>query len=113
MKFNKFAQALLESLDQPVMEEDSWGNKRWYVKGKLHNNGAPAVLGSRGNYEAWYSHGKLHRLDGPARITNNGAYYYINGVELTKDEFDKRVEFAKEMSQKEDKMFDDDFLDGL
>jgi len=42
--------------------------------------------------KAWYENGRLHRLNGPAYVTDTGTKeYWINGVELTEEEWKERI----------------------
>jgi hypothetical protein len=42
--------------------------------------------------QEWYKDGKVHREDGPAVIETDGyQYWYLNGREYTKEEFDKQT----------------------
>ena len=41
------------------------GTKYWYLNGKRHREGGPAVVQSNGT-KIWYLNGKYHREDGPA-----------------------------------------------
>ena len=43
-----------------TMTVDKYGDKRWYVNGKLHREGGPAVEFVNGDKQ-WYTNGKLHR----------------------------------------------------
>lgn len=100
---------------------DNKGNKIWYNKnGKLHRKGGPAIIWADGDeewwfddklhrvdgpavklidgHESWCKNGLLHRLDGPAIIGNkNNGYkeWWIDGVEYTKRQFDKKVKEYK------------------
>jgi hypothetical protein len=57
---------------------NSFGDKAWYLKGKIHRVGGPAIEWSDGSI--WYQHGKRHRLDGPAFEWANGTKaWYQNG----------------------------------
>lgn len=77
--------------------ENSNGDYSWYKNGKLHREDGPAFkkvfVGVEAcGYEAWYLEGQLHRLDGPAFEYDDGnPSWYIDGEELTKEEFDKRT----------------------
>jgi hypothetical protein len=44
---------------------DSYGVKRWYLKGKFHREDGPAVEWPNGDKE-WWLNGERHREDGPA-----------------------------------------------
>ena len=55
------------------------GDKHWYLNGKLHREGGPAVEYIDGT-KCWYLNGKLHREDGPAiEYANGGEEWYIHG----------------------------------
>ncbi len=56
---------------EPAIEYPG-GTKYWYVNGILHRVGMPAVEIYDGSKE-WYRHGKLHRDDGPAIELSNGT----------------------------------------
>ena len=61
-----------------------WGNREWYVHGKLHRDGdLPAVISARGDKE-WYKNGKLHRDNyGPAVRRKDGVCsWYKHGLHL-------------------------------
>lgn len=54
--------------------------------GEYHREDGPAYIDK--HVKSWYRHGNLHRLDGPAIIGSNiHPYYWIDGVEYSKDEF--------------------------
>lgn len=90
---------------------DEYGNQEWYLNDQIHRDDAPAVIDKDGT-QKWYQWGKLHRTDGPAivqtkthkhwfknglRHRENGPaliiygrkFWYINGIELSKQEFEK------------------------
>lgn len=79
---------------QPKLKMSKKGNKRWYLHGQLHRDGAPAIEHPNGG-RMWYQHGKLHRDDGPAVENENGSkFWFLHGeyhredgpaVELTAD----------------------------
>ena len=49
--------------------------------------------------QIWYLDGKLHRKDGPAIIDGDRkVWYYLNGESLSRKEFIKRTQSAKELS---------------
>ena len=48
----------------PAIERIS-GTKQWWVNGKFHREGGPAIEWSNGSKE-WYLNGERHREDGPA-----------------------------------------------
>jgi hypothetical protein len=62
-----------------------YGTKEWKHpnSGVWHREDGPAVEYSYGDKE-WYINGKLHRESGPAIEYNNGdKYWYLNGIEYT------------------------------
>ena len=62
---------MTELNNEPVMETDGYGNKRWYLNDQLH------------------------REDGPAIEYANGAeYWYLNDEEVTEEEHKKRTSKA-------------------
>ena len=91
--------------EQPECKVDEHGNKRWWLHGKCHREGGPAVEwrdggkawlkdgnfhredgpafeGADGSRE-WWLHGKCHREDGPA-IERPGGYkeWYLHGEQV-------------------------------
>ena len=66
------------------------GDKEWYQNDKLHRLDGPAVELADGVKE-WWKNDKVHRLDGPAvEYANGDKYWYIDGKELTEEEFNNR-----------------------
>ena len=64
--------------EEPVMEIDEHGGKRWYLNGKLHREDGPAVEHANGT-KSWYLNDNLHREDGPAIEWADGdKYWYLN-----------------------------------
>jgi hypothetical protein len=46
---------------------------------------------------AWHLNGNLHREDGPAiECTDGSNYWYLNGTELTNQEFNERIRLLKQ-----------------
>ena len=110
--FNKDGQVHRE--DGPAMEHPS-GQREWWIKGELHREDYGPTI-ENGNYQEWWQNGHLHREDGPATTYENGqrewwingnlhridgpaielnAYgykdrYFIDGEEITKEEFLER-----------------------
>ena len=58
-------------MNKPECKTNSFGDKHWYLNGKLHREDGPAVEYANGD-KVWYLNGKLHREDGPAREWVNG-----------------------------------------
>ena len=77
---------------QDGMSVDDDGAIVWRLYGKLHRDDGPAVEWPNGD-KHWYRHGKLHRLDGHAveHGTISIGWYFIDGVECKKEEFDVAV----------------------
>ena len=75
-------------LDGPAIEYAD-GDKAWYQNGKLHRLDGPAVEFANGDDE-WWQNGELHREDGPA--IEHAAYkrWFIEGKELSEEEFNAR-----------------------
>ena len=66
------------------------GNKEWWVDGKLHREGAPAIITQSCNY--WYRWSSPHRIDGPAVESLDGMNsWYLNGYKLSLESFIQRT----------------------
>jgi hypothetical protein len=48
------------------------GKQEWFVKNRLHREGAPAIIYPDGS-EEWFVNGLRHREDGPAIIYQMAA----------------------------------------
>jgi len=59
----------------------------WYLNGELHREDGPAVEYNDGSIMGWYRNDVLHREDGPAYIDSSGQYWWLNGVEYTKEQY--------------------------
>jgi hypothetical protein len=71
--------------EQPICEIDEFGAKCWWLNGKQHKEGGPAVEYANGT-KFWYLNGKQHREGGPAVEDANGAkYWYLNGERHRED----------------------------
>jgi len=58
---------------------NDYGNKYWYLNGKLHREDGPAIEWVDGDKE-WYLNGERHRTEGPAiEYTNGTKEWYLNG----------------------------------
>ena len=55
-----------------------YGDKEWFLNGKLHREDGPAVEHTDGN-KFWYLNGKRHREDGPALVYPNGSKFWFVG----------------------------------
>ena len=61
---------------------NSYGDKLWYVNGKLHREDGPAIEYASGSKQ-WYINGKLHREDGPAvEVIDGDKFWYLNGKRI-------------------------------
>ena len=58
--------------------------------GERHRVHGPAVI-YPGGICAWYQYGKLHRTDGAACILNGIRYWFLNGEEVSEEEFNRRI----------------------
>lgn len=105
----------------PAITEYEDGSKFWYVNGKRHRRGGPAIEYAEGT-KCWYVDGKRHRLDGPAvEYADGSKFWYVDGkrhrldgpaiewadgdkswyiddVELTEDEFKAKMGPVKELT---------------
>lgn len=80
---------LMHRENGPAIEYPN-GTKFWFQNDEFHRDDGPAVEWANG-YKAWYKKGQLHREDGPAREFPNGTKeYWINGTQLTEEEFNDR-----------------------
>jgi hypothetical protein len=50
------------SKNQPICKIDDFGDKRWKLDGKLHNENGPAVEFADGT-KCWFIHDKCHRFE--------------------------------------------------
>ena len=73
--------------DGPAIEYTD-GDKHWYKNGKLHRTDGPAIEYADGA-KYWYINGLLHRTDGPAVISFGTQEWYINGKQLTEEQFNQ------------------------
>ena len=70
---------VIHRLDGPAMEY-AYGDKFWYVNGKLRRLDGPAVEFASG-YKEWWADGQRHRVDGPAvEFTDGQREWWIAGV---------------------------------
>ena len=65
------------------------GKLRWFIDGRLHREGLPAIVGPD-DVEEWYVAGFPHRTDGPYCSYSGGSKYYaIAGNYMTEWEFEE------------------------
>ncbi len=62
------------------------GTKRWYLNGRLHRDGEPAIECSSGTTE-WYHRGQRHRDGGPAIENSDGSKWWFQHGELIRMEY--------------------------
>jgi len=75
-----------ETKEEPEMVVSEYGNRWWYLDGKLHRKDGPAVEHYDGT-KRWYLNGKRHREDGPAVEWANGdKFWFLNGKRVTEEE---------------------------
>jgi len=68
---------------------DMYGAKRWYLNGKHHREGGPAIEYISGN-KYWYQNGDVHREDGPAIEFADGAKrWYLSNIEVSEKDFNE------------------------
>jgi hypothetical protein len=76
--------------DAPAVEWSD-GTRFWYLDGKRHRIGGPAFEWQNGCRE-WFYNDRRHRLDGPAiEGFDRTKGWWIDGVQLSEDEFNRRV----------------------
>ena len=66
------------------------GEQHWYQNGVLHREDGPAIVYPGGN-KCWYRNGRMHRTDGPASIFWGTRHWYLNGTEVSEEEFNLRI----------------------
>ena len=66
------------------------GFQEWFQNGQLHRVNGPAMVGIEGT-QLWIQNGLLHRTDGPAVDSPGEKSWYLNGKQLTEEEFHERT----------------------
>ena len=66
------------------------GARYWMKHGEVHRVGMPAAK-FKGGGQTWALNGVYHRLDGPAVIAKNHKLWYIDGIEYSEDDFNKKI----------------------
>jgi len=103
MKYYSFDKVLIEeSNDFPDdfsgIAVNFYGDKYWYLNGKLHRLNSPAWEGSNGT-KLWYKEGNLHRVDGAAVENSDGTReWWIDNKRIfcnTNEEFKLLVDIMK------------------
>jgi len=77
---------VLHRTDGPAIEE-AYGDKYWFIDGKLHRTDGPAVEWADGT-KYWYVDGECHRADGPAVESASGSKrWYVDGERCSRKQF--------------------------
>jgi hypothetical protein len=78
--------------DGPAIKYSGGGGECWYLNGKNHRIGGPAMSMSNGT-KVWFLNGNMHRIDGPAFESFNGDKgWFLSGKELsctTQEQFER------------------------
>ena len=84
--------------DLPAIEYAS-GTKKYYKNGKLHRDGDKPADESENGSKHYYKNGKMHRETGAALEWADGSKsYWLEGKQLTKKEWQERVNPVKELT---------------
>ena len=68
----------------------------WYKDGKIHREGAPAIINTTHGDKSWVKDGLLHREDGPAAEYENGmSHFYLNGKIYSEADFKKIMAYQE------------------
>ena len=68
------------------------GFERWYLNDQLHREDGPALINIFTGSKSWYKYGLLHRESGPAFLNGLVKQWYLEGKNLTEDEFNQWLE---------------------
>jgi hypothetical protein len=100
---NYYQDGKLHRDDGPAIESFDGKVNVWYVDGKRHRDDGPAFIGNQ--RKAWYKHGKMHREDGPAymylfpaALDGHLDKYYLEGKELTKEEWERKTSLVRALA---------------
>lgn len=80
----------LHRVDGPAVTYKD-GSCSWWLHGKRHREGGPAIEELKVGVCAYYFEGKLHREDGPAIIDSKGKEWFLHGVRMTEKEYNTRT----------------------
>lgn len=95
-------EGLLHSIhDEPAVILES-GERKWYYQGLLHREGNPAIQ-IPGYENQYYEMGLKHRVDGPAIESIDGEEYWINGNQISKEQFELNKKLTINLPQKNNK----------
>jgi len=85
---------MVKKNNQPICKTNFFGDKLWFLNGKLHREDGPATEYTTGS-KFWFLHGQRHRIDGPAIEYANGDkswWYYGEYVDCgSQEEFEKLI----------------------
>jgi hypothetical protein len=70
---------------KPEMKIDTYGEKRWFLNGKLHREDGPAVEYPNGT-KHWFLNGEWHRKDGPAYEGSDGTKQWFLNDKLHRED---------------------------
>ena len=81
----------IKTFDKQVFRVSQFGDKWWYLNGKIHRENGPAIEYRNGDKE-WYLNGKIHRENGPAIEWADGTkHWYLNGRCYTESDYWKEL----------------------
>lgn len=83
----------IHRLDGPAVEHPD-GGKEWFVNGQHHRLDGPARIKPDGTQE-WWVNGRLHREDGPAITSPAFDVYFLNNVQMSKEEWTEAIRKSK------------------
>jgi hypothetical protein len=84
--------------NEPILEIDGRGCKRWWLNDDLHRVDGPAVEYADG-HKSWWINNKYHRADGPAVVYADGhKSWWLNGENY---KFDRWLEANTYISEEE------------
>lgn len=63
---------------------------RYYRHGVRHRIGRPATVWVDGDM-VWLAFGQIHRIDGPAENFGKLLFYFIRGIEYTKEDYESKI----------------------
>jgi hypothetical protein len=82
--------------NEPTLEIDNVGTKRWRLNTHLHREDGPAIEYVNGTNQ-WWLYGNLHRVDGPAIEAVDGyKIWCLNGKYYTFDDWVEANNFISE-----------------
>ena len=79
-------------MPQPEMKVGLDGTKSWFLNGKLHREGGPAIEYPDGT-KWWTLNGQCHREGGPAVECSNGTkHWWLNGKKYSFEDYIMELE---------------------